>query len=113
MTGIARSIGIAALCAAAAALCAAQAATKSAEPPPPRVQWEASALGGYQKVQASCTACHSAEYIEYLPPGSNRAFWTAMVKRMKVEFKAPIADADLPDIVDYLVRTYGDEQTVK
>jgi hypothetical protein len=25
-------------------------------------------------------------------------------------FKAPIDDADMPEIVDYLVKTYGNEQ---
>jgi hypothetical protein len=33
-----------------------------------------------------------------------------MVKRMKGVFKAPIADADMPAIVDYLVKTCGNEQ---
>ncbi len=30
---------------------------------------------------------------------------------MKQVFKAPVDDADMPDIVDYLVRTYGNEQS--
>jgi hypothetical protein len=33
-----------------------------------------------------------------------------MVKRMKAVFNAPLNDADIPDIVDYLVKTYGNEQ---
>jgi sulfite dehydrogenase (cytochrome) subunit B len=33
-----------------------------------------------------------------------------MVKRMKAVFKAPIEDADMPVIVEYLVKTYGNEQ---
>ena len=33
-----------------------------------------------------------------------------MVKRMKTVFKAPIDDADIPLIVDYLAKTYGNEQ---
>jgi hypothetical protein len=37
----------------------------------------------------------------------------AMVKRMKVVFKAPIDDADMPLIVDYLAKTYGNEQGSK
>ena len=36
--------------------------------------------------------------------------WDAMVKRMKAVFKAPINDADMPEIVDYLAKTYGNEQ---
>jgi hypothetical protein len=33
-----------------------------------------------------------------------------MVKRMKLVFKAPIDDADMPAIVEYLAKTYGNEQ---
>ena len=38
------------------------------------------------------------------------SLWAAMVTRMKTVFKAPINDADMPEIVDYLVKTYGNEQ---
>lgn len=71
---------------------------------------KASPLPGYAKAQANCVACHSAEYMLYQPPTAPRAYWEAMVTRMKVVFKAPIDDADTPAIVDYLVRTYGNEQ---
>jgi hypothetical protein len=47
----------------------------------------------------------------YQPPTAPRAYWDAMVKRMKAVFKAPVNDADMPDIVDYLVKTYGNEQS--
>jgi hypothetical protein len=33
-----------------------------------------------------------------------------MVHRMKAVFKAPINDADMPAIVDYLAKTYGNER---
>ena len=55
-------------------------------------------------------ACHSAEYMQYQPATAPRPYWDAMVKRMKVVFKAPIDDADMPAIVDYLAKTYGNEQ---
>jgi mono/diheme cytochrome c family protein len=71
---------------------------------------KASPLPGYAKAQANCVACHSAEYMLYQPPTAPRAYWEAMVTRMKVVFKAPIDDADMPVIVDYLVKTYGNEQ---
>ena len=71
---------------------------------------KASPLPGYAKAQANCVACHSAEYMLYQPPTAPRPYWEAMVTRMKVVFKAPIADADMPEIVDYLVKTYGNEQ---
>jgi len=33
-----------------------------------------------------------------------------MVKRMKQVFNGPISEEDMPLIVDYLVKTYGNEQ---
>jgi sulfite dehydrogenase (cytochrome) subunit B len=71
---------------------------------------KASPLPGYAKAQTNCVACHSAEYMLYQPPTAPRAYWEAMVTRMKTVFKAPIDDADMPVIVDYLVKTYGNEQ---
>lgn len=84
--------------------------SKSIELPPDGVQLKPSSLPGYAKAQASCTACHSAEYMRYQPPNASRAYWGAMVKRMKTVFKAPIDDADMPAIVDYLAATYGNQQ---
>jgi len=83
---------------------------KSITLPPDGVQLTASALPGYAKAQANCVACHSAEYMVYQPPNATRAYWDAMVKRMKTVFKAPVDDADMPAITDYLVKTYGNEQ---
>ena len=97
------------LLAAAAALPAA-AATKNITLPADAVQLKASALPGYAKAQANCVACHSAEYMLYQPATAPRPYWDTMVKRMQQVFKAPISDADMPEIVDYLVRTYGNEQ---
>ena len=88
----------------------ASAAGKTIQLPPDGVQLKASALPGYAKAQANCVACHSAEYMQYQPPTAPRAYWDAMVKRMKAVFKAPLDDADMPDIIDYLVKTYGNEQ---
>ncbi len=88
----------------------ASADSKSMDLPPDSTQLKASNLPGYAKAQASCTACHSAEYMLYQPPTATRAYWDAMVKRMKTVFKAPVDDADMPVIVDYLVKTYGNEQ---
>jgi len=86
------------------------AATKTIALPPDGAQMKASPLPGYAKAQGSCVACHSAEYMLYQPPTAPRAYWEAMVQRMKLVFKAPIDDADMPAIVDYLVKTYGSEQ---
>ena len=89
---------------------AAPIAAKDIQIPPDTVQLTPSALPGYAKAQANCTMCHSAEYMRYQPPNAARPYWDAMVHRMKAVFKAPIADEDMPDIVDYLARTYGNQQ---
>jgi mono/diheme cytochrome c family protein len=89
---------------------AASAATKSITLPPDGVQLTPSTLPGYAKAQTNCVACHSAEYMVYQPPSAARPYWDAMVKRMKAVFKAPIEDADMPEIVDYLAKTYGNEK---
>ncbi len=78
--------------------------------PPDGTQLKASSLPGYAKAQANCVACHSAEYMLYQPPTAGRPYWDAMTKRMKAVFKAPINDADIPLIVDYLTATYGNKQ---
>ena len=99
----------------AAALClgtgfAAPTGAKDIQLPPDTVQLTPSPLPGYAKAQANCTMCHSAEYMRYQPPSAARPYWDAMVHRMKTVFKAPIKDEDMPEIVDYLARTYGNEQ---
>lgn len=85
-------------------------AQKSITLPPDGAQLVPSTLSGYSKAQANCVACHSAEYMLYQPPTSSRAYWETMVKRMKAVFNAPIDDSDMPVIVDYLVKTYRNEQ---
>jgi sulfite dehydrogenase (cytochrome) subunit B len=88
----------------------APAGSKSIELPADGVVLKPSPLPGYAKAQAICVACHSAEYMQYQPATAPRAYWDAMAKRMKMVFKAPVADEDLPLIVEYLVKTYGNEQ---
>jgi len=97
------------LCA-ALATGAAQATVKTIVLPADAVQLKPSSLPGYAKAQAQCVACHSAEYMLYQPATAPRPYWEAMVKRMKAVFKAPVNDVDMPEIVDYLARTYGSEQ---
>jgi len=106
-----RSIVALSLATAALALTAcAPMGVKRIELPPDPVELKASPLPGYAKAQANCVACHSAEYMLYQPATAPRPYWDAMVKRMKAVFKAPIDDADMPEIVDYLAKTYGAEQ---
>ena len=99
---------------AAALLCVtvgAAAAPKTIVLPADGIQLTPSPLPGYAKAQAQCVACHSAEYMRYQPINAPRGYWEAMVKRMKDVFKAPVDDADMPAIVDYLAKTYGAEQS--
>ena len=98
------------LAAALLAVLAAPIAARDIQLPPDTVQLTPSPLPGYAKAQANCTMCHSAEYMRYQPPSAARPYWDAMVHRMKAVFKAPIADEDMPEIVDYLAKTYGAEQ---
>jgi mono/diheme cytochrome c family protein len=103
-----------ALATAALALLAAgsaAAATKTLTLPADGAQLRPSPLPGYEKARANCVQCHSAEYMLYQPPTAPRAYWDAMVKRMQVVFKAPVRTEDMPEIVDYLVKTYGNEQS--
>jgi hypothetical protein len=101
---------VAPLCLALAAGQSVHAAPKTIELPPDGIQLKTSPLPGYEKARANCVACHSAEYMAYQPSTAARPYWDAMVKRMKGVFKAPLDDADMADIVDYLVKTYGAEQ---
>lgn len=78
--------------------------------PPDGVVLKANELPGYAKAKSNCVGCHSAEYMQYQPPTAARPYWEAMVKRMKGVFKAQIDDADMPEIIDYLAKTYGNEQ---
>lgn len=91
-------------------LASVQATTKTIALPADGVELEPSELPGYLKARANCMTCHSAEYVRYQPTTAPRPYWEAMVKRMKTVFNAPIDDADVPDLVDYLVRIYGAER---
>jgi mono/diheme cytochrome c family protein len=59
-------------------------------------------------VQNNCTACHSADYIQTQPRGAKfkKDFWQAEVTKMIKTYGAPIAEADVPKIVEYLAATY-------
>lgn len=78
--------------------------------PPETATYKASELPGYQLVQRNCMTCHAAQYASSQPPASPRAYWEATVKKMKKPFGAQFDDADMPAMVDYLVKTYGAER---
>jgi len=59
-------------------------------------------------VQSNCTACHSADYVQTQPRGPKfkQDFWQAEVNKMIKIYGAPIDEADVGKIVDYLAQTY-------
>jgi mono/diheme cytochrome c family protein len=58
-------------------------------------------------VQGNCTACHSSDYIATQPPMKDKkGFWQSEVTKMIKVYGAPIDDADVGKIVDYLAATY-------
>jgi mono/diheme cytochrome c family protein len=59
-------------------------------------------------VQNNCTACHSADYVQTQPRGPKfkKDFWQVEVTKMIKLYGAPIADAGVPKIVEYLAATY-------
>jgi sulfite dehydrogenase (cytochrome) subunit B len=61
-----------------------------------------------EAAQNNCTACHSADYVSTQPRNvkSKRDFWQAEVTKMIKVYGAPIDQADVPKIVDYLSATY-------
>ena len=57
--------------------------------------------------QNNCTACHSSDYIKTQPiMKSKKDFWQAEVTKMIKVYGAPIDDADVPKIVEYLSSAY-------
>ena len=59
-------------------------------------------------VQANCTGCHSSDYVNTQPRNvkSKKDFWQAEVTKMIKVYGAPIDDADVGKIVEYLTATY-------
>jgi mono/diheme cytochrome c family protein len=59
-------------------------------------------------VKANCTGCHSSDYVNTQPRGAKfkKDFWQAEVTKMIKVYGAPIEDADIPKIVEYLTATY-------
>jgi mono/diheme cytochrome c family protein len=59
-------------------------------------------------VQGNCGACHSADYVQTQPQGPKfkQEFWQAEVTKMIKVYGAPIDEADVPKIVEYLSTAY-------
>ncbi len=61
---------------------------------------------GAEIANAQCLICHSVEYIT-TQPKMLRPFWKAGVQKMQQKYGAPISDAQVEPLVDYLVKNYG------
>jgi mono/diheme cytochrome c family protein len=61
---------------------------------------------GAELAQANCMICHSTDYVASQPP-MPRKFWEATVKKMKEKYGAPLPDAQVVALVDYLASSYG------
>ena len=61
---------------------------------------------GHNAYVANCLTCHSAGMV-LNQPDLTRAAWQGEVMKMIKFYHAPINAADIPAIVDYLVKTKG------
>jgi sulfite dehydrogenase (cytochrome) subunit B len=61
------------------------------------------------RVRAHCSSCHSVDYVEMNSPFLKRAAWEAEVRKMIKVMGAPIPEAEVAPLVDYLTRNYGVE----
>ena len=62
---------------------------------------------GKDLVAANCSMCHSLDYIQMNSPFLDRKGWEASVNKMIKAMGAPVAEADVYKIVDYLASQYG------
>ena len=87
-------------------------ATLSAAPfsitlPPETAKLRPSTLPGYQIAVQKCATCHSADYVNYQPPGMSLKQWTAEMGKMQHLYGAPITDDDVKLVGAYLAVAYG------
>ncbi|MDN0083788.1 c-type cytochrome [Crenobacter sp. SG2305] len=75
--------------------------------PPETAAFKPSPLPGYALAQQKCSICHSADYINYQPPGLSLAQWTGEASKMQHAYGAPISDEEVKIIGTYLATTYG------
>ena len=66
-----------------------------------------SSLPGYQIAMQKCATCHSADYINYQPPGMTLMQWTTEMGKMQHMYGAPISDDEVKKIGAYLAVAYG------
>ena len=62
---------------------------------------------GLPQVQASCSMCHSLDYILMNSPFQDKAAWEKTVNKMVKVMGAPMTADDVATVVAYLDRHYG------
>jgi sulfite dehydrogenase (cytochrome) subunit B len=89
---------------------AAQAApsVKKIELPPDNAMATLKPGPGVETVRTDCMICHSTDYI-VRQPGGDAKHWEPEVRKMITVFGAPIPEADVQTIVNYLATAYGTE----
>ena len=63
---------------------------------------------GAEAVAANCLACHSPSTM-LQQPRMSREKWLATITKMRETYKAPVDEAAIPQIVDYLVAAQESE----
>lgn len=66
-----------------------------------------SKLPGYAIAMQKCAICHSADYVNYQPPGMTQTQWTAEMAKMQHTYGAPISDDEVKQVGAYLAVAYG------
>jgi cytochrome c len=82
-------------------------APKTIQLPEDQSKLRESSLPGYALALQKCGICHSADYINYQPPGQSLAQWTAEVEKMQHSYGAPLNETDITVIGAYLAVAYG------
>jgi hypothetical protein len=62
--------------------------------------------GDAEAINNNCLACHSAGMV-LNQPDLTRSAWERIVDKMRSQYKAPVADEDVPAIVAYLASHKG------
>ena len=60
-------------------------------------------------VVSKCSICHSLDYIQINAPFMKRVGWEGEVRKMIKVMGAPLEEADVARVVDYLTQHYGSE----
>ncbi|MFK0087222.1 c-type cytochrome [Pseudomonas sp. NPDC090755] len=64
-------------------------------------------MPGYTLATQKCGICHSADYVEFQPPGMDQSQWTSLVRKMRDAYKAPLEDSEIQSIGHYLSVAYA------